>query len=930
MRKFTPLPKLFILGILLFLLLTSAAQPSKQFTFTHYSTQNGLLSNQVNTIVQDSTGYLWIGTNDGLIRYDGSRYKSFRHTVGKSGSLPSNQVVQLIYDLRNNLWVLFSNGSTGIFNTSNFTFREAVVRIERTQSLRAAAKKLVLDEYGNIMLLFDGTALLTYNQKINEFSTLHNFIYFNKDWKIHDIKQQPGTNKYWLAFQSGLAVFNKTTNNLSYSGRNTENEKVISLFGSLRNTGPLFFDNKNRLWLNSFDSIFSHIYCYNFAQDEPLLNNYHFIDIFRQYYEVSGFYQFRNGSIWIRGFKVFGYFNEEDKKFDLTYTSTLPTGIDFRYISCLYEDRENNLWIGTGNNGIFHTNPSMVFFTSVAHPDRKTGAPEGDGTTVGIITDSDGSFLTGTWPDGLYRFDKKLAVVPVDIKGIDEKKVSIYDGYHSRDGRTLWMGAAPGIYAYDKLKRTARFFDPPVLQRQTVRAIAEDPSGSIWLGMRHMGLVKWDLRGDPQPFTAIPPQQIMDIVVDSKGLLWVACALTGLYVVDPASMKLVMHFHVNGKEPFRLPEEAATAVRQYNDSIVVIGTPHHMLLFDRKNKKTTPLTSDDTIYGTLSSIEQDTAGNLWVSTTSAIYRANPVTRVFIEFNRDDGIVNDYFVPGASATLPDGRIVFGAPVNFIVFDPGVIDLRTPSPQVTITDIKVGNRSLPADSVMRLPVLELDHSDNSLTVDFATLNYGSPFAVLYKLDNIDEDWKTADKSKQAVYSYLAPGNYILRFKAIDAEGQEKDDVLTLNISIEPPFYRTWWFYSMIVLMLGSILYWIDRQRIQRLKNEQLMRIAIAANLHQDVNTTLRNINVLSEIASMKSDQQPEQAREYLKEIQYKSRSMVVAMDDVLWSVNPENDSMPKTLERIRQVTDTISSRYNVGIHIEDAESIGKLKPDMKTRL
>jgi hypothetical protein len=309
---------------------------------------------------------------------------------------------------------------------------------------------------------------------------------------------------------------------------------------------------------------------------------------------------------------------------------------------------------------------------------------------------------------------------------------------------------------------------------------------------------------------------------------------------------------------------------------------------------------------------------------------NVKTRVFASFNRTDGIRNDYFILSSSYHSPDGILMFGSSGQFLVFDPSEVHINTAFPKPVITDLKVRNRPVRVDSVMRLGQLELTNEDNSLVIEFSTLTYTSEFPVQYKMEGVDREWSSGGRNNEAVYSYLAPGKYKLLFNTINSEGRRHEALLPFSISITPPFYRTWWFYSIFGLALIGLLYWIDRQRIQRIRKEQEVRVSIAANLHQDVNTTLRNINVLSEIASMKSQSQPEQAKEYLRDIQQKSRNMVIAMNDVLWSIDPANDTMSRTIDRLQEVAEAMRTKFNVEIGLHTAETVSKLNLDMKTRL
>jgi len=149
------------------------------------------------------------------------------------------------------------------------------------------------------------------------------------------------------------------------------------------------------------------------------------------------------------------------------------------------------------------------------------------------------------------------------------------------------------------------------------------------------------------------------------------------------------------------------------------------------------------------------------------------------------------------------------------------------------------------------------------------------------------------------------------------------------IKPPFWKTWWFYSLLVLFMITILMLFDKQRLQRIHKEQEMRSSIAGNLHEEVNTVLQNISVLSEIARIKADAQPEQSKEYIYEIQQKSRNMVVAMSDVLWSINPANDSMEKTMERIHEVADALQHKHSTSITIQTDKKVHDLYLSMRVR-
>ncbi len=897
-----------------------------------------MLSNQVNTVVQDEAGYIWAGTTDGLVRFDGWRYKNFQHRPGDSTTIPANAISQLLIDNRKNLWVLANNGRVGIFSTSKFRFREVTIKVKNASVLPTSIKKLLKDDAGNIFLLISGHEILTWNEKTNELSEANNFFPIKEGWGFTAFAQQPGTQKYWMALQSGgLAIYNRETGQFSYKGNNIEHESAIERYSDIAFSCNFLFDSRGRFWFSGWGTGFPYVYCYDVRSQQPVFEKYEFISIFKSYNEVNGFFEQKDGTIWIMGLKVFGRYLEAEKKFELVLPGYQnERSIDYRQITALCEDKESNIWVGTGNNGLFRFNPSQEYFTNIRHTSRSTGTL-GDGNPLSYLQEKDGSLLVGTWGDGIYRYDKNFNNIPLGIKGIPDKNfVSVWDIFPSRDGNIAWFSCQPGIYKYNRQQHTAVFINPPELTNRTVRQIAEDRKGNLWLGMQTIGLFKWDaVKGKNKfdegisKFDAISNVTINSITIDSKGYVWVATSIDGLYVIDPENDTVLMHFHDKAKKEQRLIEEGVAAVLEYNDSLMVITTPTRVLIYNRNSRRTRILGSGETMSGFIASLQRDSIGNLWISTTAALYRANIKTRVFVRFNRDDGITNDFFVLSSSYKLSDGRLLFGSSGQFIVFNPSVVTISTARPNITITELRVMNRSLPVDSLLQLRQIELGYDENSLSVDFSTLSYMSAHMIQYTLDPIDKDWIIADKNNQAIYSYLPPGRYVLRFKTIDSEGHTEISPLTLVIRIDPPFWKSWWFYSLLALLAGGLFFWLDKARMLRKETMQKMRSNIAGNLHEEVNTALNNINILSEMAKLKAETEPQKSKEFIEQIHSRSHNMIIAMDDMLWSISPDNDSMEKTVARMQEFIDAQNNRMDANISMLVEGKVKLLKLDMQLR-
>jgi ligand-binding sensor domain-containing protein len=926
---------IILIGCLLCVLF-AWSQVGKQFSFVHYNADQGkLLSNQVNAVVQDAEGYMWIATTDGLQRFDGIRFTSFRHRERDSTSIPSNQIWRLLIDKQQNLWLLFADGKLGIFDTKKFSFRQVPVHVKNKASLNTPIKRFVLDAEGHLFYLIGAFEVLSWDKKANAFSFTNNFFKQKAEWGIADFVHQPGTQKYWIAIQGGgFAVYNHATGNLSYAGNNVEKEPLIDQADA--NTIPynLFFDKQNRLWFIAWKDV-PLIQCFDMQTGKPLIRDATINGSLKTYHEIHGFFQQSDGTIWLKGLLVFAHYMEKENRFELVQNGFQnERSIAYESINWLYEDKEKNIWVATDNNGLFRFNPSNEYFNNIKHLNRITGKV-GEGSPMSFATTRWGTMLMGTWGDGLYQFDKDLNAIPTNIKGIDNKLgPSVWSMFASTDSNTIWLAAQPGVYKIDQQNRRSTFYNPPVLENKTVRQIVEDKHGNLWLGMQHIGVFKWTKdKGETnfdkgmEAFTAIPRVMVNKITIDAKGLIWIVTGVEGLYVIDPDTDKIIMHFGEKEEKGRKMPEAALSSVLAYDDSLMIITTSSSVIKYNRLTHRSSYLGMPGFLSGFIASMEKDKHGYLWLTTTSGLYRINVHKRIIIRFTRPDGIDNEHFILASSFVLPDGRIVFGNTNSFIIFHPDSIHLSSSFPDIHITNFSVGNKMLPVDSLMQLKEIALSAEQNSLLIEFSTLLFNGVNLIKYKLEGLDKEWKMADLNNQAIYSYLPPGRYLLMLKTMDEEGNESTKSTILHIHIEAPFWRTWWFYGLLALLVIAILFWFDKERAKRKAAMQQMRSEIANNLHVEVNTALSNINILSEMANLKVDKDIDKSKEYIQQIHSKSHNMIVAMDDMLWSINPENDSMGKALLRMREFIDSLNNHHDAQIEVLFDKKVEALQLNMK---
>lgn len=923
-----------------FLLIQLSAQEARQYSFTHYGVQNGLAAYNVHSLIQDETGFIWIGTINGLQRFDGTRFITFRHNPADPASLPDNNVEQLLIDSNKNLWLVLADGSIGVFDTKRFLFRKALVKLHDQNNLQAL-RKLQADKEGHLFFVFLSQEILTYNSSTNEFSAANNFIQLPGNFKPINLVQDSLTKKYWIGTDSGLVVYNRASRKTSYYGHNAEAEPCIERLGKIPAVGCYSIDKKRRLWFLSWPANVgaSRLYCYDLTNSVEVLHEYDLVPVMKQYIEPDFFLEQQDGSIWISGLNILVKFDEAKKMFQPVGNSGhIDQGIYYERAN-MFEDREQNLWVATSNNGVYAFNTAQQIFTNIKHQNRLVGG-QGNGYLISFAQAANGTVLAGVWGDGIYRYDQHFNNIPLGINGIPEiNGLPVWDICRLKNKPITWLVGQPGfIYLYDEQKQSAKRYDPAIFETRTIRQAEEDRFGNVWLGSQSRGLIKWAAnRATPNfedgfyKIQSIPNQRVKRIITDSKGFIWVCTNKEGVYKIDPSNDSIVDHLTKTSAADKRLLSNDASAIMEYNDSIVLIATGG-LNIYNTRSKNMRYITSADGLPSdAVVSMEKDRGGYAWLGLMTGLCRFKLENKSFTFFDRSDGIANDNFQVAASFRLPDGRLLFGSSNDFVVFDPEAVKTTTAPPSVTITEIRLPNRVLSVDSIKRLNRVELTADQNSITIGFAGLTYlnKSKPVYYYQMEGIDQEWKKANELNQAVYNYLPAGNYTFKVRAENADGFSGHKITLLLIKVKPPFWKTWWFVSLLAFAAIGFLYWIDKFRVARIRDTERVRTRIATSLTRDMSSTLSNINVLSEMAKVKADKNIDRTKEYIDQISENSQRMMEVMDDMIWSINPENDELQYTILRMKKYAANIQSKYNLEVAFAVDEKAKEIKLHMDRR-
>lgn len=791
------------------------------------------------------------------------------------------------------------------------------------------------DEAGRIIIFFGGSKMYSYNETANLLEPEKHMAPVPEGWSRDEIVVDPVTKRYWITGKSGLMLYDPKTKQYSYRGHNVLNDSTIARFGDITNTRHFFIDQKGRHWMASWVPFKGTPELYNY---DPVT---HKVSTFKEsisnfakaYFEIWGVAKHNTGSLWISGLHVLGSYDEASGNFRFIPSEAFrENSISYDHVLYIYDDRENNTWIGT-NMGLYRCNPAAQQFVNV-HNFRLNDTTVYQKNVTSLLQTKNHGLWACTWGDGIFSYDDNLRPIPNPITDADHKNKTLH-GYCllQVSSGEIWAGLRFGAM---------KIFDPATGKVSStvisacegghLRQMAEDRQKNVWM-ITDNGLLLKCKGGNWRDTTSIQVVQRvqannLQLYIDKKNYVWVGTDWQGLLKVDAQTGKLLAQYKEQTKGDDGLMQDGASDILQYNDSIYLIAA-NGVNILNANTGRFSFLTQADGMPadGAVSFVRD--GNNVYIGLADGFCRLNMDKMLFVPYDVQDGITNSSFESASSALMPNGLIAMGTLHNFILFDPKKVAAAQPPPNVVITSFTLGNKLLPLDSLLALPKINLPYNKNAVNIEFSTLTYSAQYKISYMLEGFDQEWKTAGEMPQAIYTYLPIGSYTFKVRAENGDGLFSPTITSFQIKVNPPFWNTWWFYGILALIIAIVFYRIDRARVEKRAAMQSIRTQIAGNLHHEINTTLNNITLLSEMAKLKADKDPVRSKEYIDQIHDKSRRMRTAMDDILWSIDPANDSMEKTLLRMSEFTDALKNQYGTDVEVTVDEKVRSLHLEMKRR-
>ena len=856
---------LFLIGIVIVCQNASA----QELVFSKYTVSDGLVNNSIRKIYQDSKGFLWISTWEGLSKYDGHRFTNFTESNG----LSHNLVNDVIETPGGEMYVAMNNGTVDLISDD---------RVKQKGILNdIIINKFLQSQKGSLLALTDNNGIIEINNK--RFSRIS-----TSTESFYNLVQLSDT--LYAAAADTLPVFILTAKFDLWSF-------VKSRLIDWAIANCVYKDQQNHIWLGTNRGL--KIVSIDYRTKQISISNPlpPFDSRLLSQVNISSFHQQDNGSFWIGTDRGLINISSNGRITHLTENDGLPS----RDVNCIFNDRENNLWIGTGSGlaKIIAVSPMKIHEPSQVAPNitlitKKISSRH-------VLVNSNGffyryNFQTGQRED-ILQLQKDKALIQVSNSSTP---LFIYDNR---------------LLAYD-IESNKLNIVSTIPKKEFFFSAAAIDNEIIFLGSFDGLMILSNRKVQKDPFFSM---RINNVLADRQNNIWIGTWNDGLFRAsyDSAAQKLVR------VTSFQMPDKHIRSIFEDSEGNIWVGTRFSGILKINANQQNDSGLFHLSQHSGLSSnwikaIAEDEKGNIWVANLSGIDKLVKKKDSFIVFNYSRII--SFFTTVNFITPTEHYKLLCASAHRI-FQLTDANLETqPAEQVFLTKVVLGDS---IKNVSTLHNIELAYSKNHALFEFTTPLYVNEKEILYSYrlnGSGDTAWSRPSNSHSVQYANLAPGHYRFEVRMLGWNGNY-GPVTSFLFTVNPPYWKSWWFYLLIALLFAVLLYCIYRYRINQLLRLQKVRNSIATDLHDDIGSTLTNISILSEL-SKKNIAQPQQAKIYLERINEEVNSSGQALDDIIWNVNTRNDTMDEMLIRMRRFAAELFEDTATSYYLElDPQAAGK---------
>lgn len=827
---------LYRLTLLLLALLLSSSfviAQNKYINLKQYGVEDGLSNSSITAIIQDKNGFIWVGTNNGLNRFDGYQFKAYTHDPLDQSSIGGNYVKCLFIDHNDDLWIGLLDGKVCRFNMDNEKF-DTFLCYYPIEVLRGDVSKIDEDKEGFLWISIDRMGLVRLDPTTGHFdrwrSTDKSENHISHDALTNLLKDNE--DNLWIStWGGGINYYDKSNNNFSVILDAEEEDDATHCC----HFQTLFRDHRNNIWLGS-----THKGLYRMNEDGVITRHYEadpYTDGMLVNRTIISLAEDLRGNVWIgtaAGLNIYSY---ETDKFVLV--KPIDTSMDFREISVLYSDHSNGMWIGT-LKGLYYFNPKTEQI-GIIHDEHELT----QGYMMAILKDRRGRIWMRNENNCIRisnNFESKQQVTNLEdfIQGMTVK--CFYEDWKGN----VWIGYYDDyITCYDPV--TDKYEDivlpkgesRDVLPLRTVNCFLQDTDSTLWIGTE-LGLTQYNLytksfKTMVQSHKLIHPnEKITALCRDSYGWLWAGTNCGGLRCYD-SNGNLRSIYTAREGSVGTLRSNDVTCLYEDVEGTLWVGTMEGLCYFNREEElfvtvQRKGVEHDDAIMG----ICEDNYNRLWISSSIGLLSYNYRQNRFYLYDTDDGIQPGEFNRGIFAKADDGELLFGGINAVNRLYPNSLVNEGVSAKVLIEDfqifnkpVPIGNGSVLEHSIIKTNSVTLDHTQTTISLQFVVPNSGSPNKIqyAYMLKGLDKNWNYPPKGfRYASYSNLAPGKYTFCVKAWSNRDEENVDITEFDITVTPPFWATIWAKLFYVLFTIALIYALFRYYLNKEKKQSREKLAM----------------------------------------------------------------------------------------------------------
>lgn len=855
---------------LIFVLSANVLADNENIRFQKIALEQGLSQEYVISAFQDSEGYMWFGTQEGLNRYDGYQFKVFTYSTRNPQSLSSDWIHSIQEMSSDELWIGTSSG-VNVFNKNKQSFTHYKNDPNNPNSLSDDEAKVLLKTSTGEMFVGTDGGLNRFVSGLNYFERIKLLPGSESVEKVQSIFEDENSI-LWVALSGGSIVgYDLNKGEIKVNQSDFNQNSTLQLSGYIK----LMVDFQQRMWIGSGEGL-TVLNVDSLLSDQVLPQVWQPADF--KNIDILDIYEDRDKRIWIATDNGLYRFNADTNTFlHLVHDQQDPFSLSSQKLTFLFQDRGNVFWVGS-NSGLNKWNTATANFDHI----RVTANAEKtlSGSYATAFHDGKDGYMWLASREGLDRLDTKTGKViniPADgdyNKSLLSKRVT---ALYSENGDSLWIGYRDkGLSKLDTTTFDFTHYEydgesSDGLAAAGVTTIQRAGNHKLWIGTFGGGLNLFDFEAekfthykfDPENKQSLSSDRVLSVRTMSNGLIWIGTWGGGLNIFNPTTgtaMRIPSQID-NAKS---IGTDFILTIHEDSEENVWVGTRGAGLAkITSSNRKLGVFEFDrisrydglpsNTVFGIL----QDELGFLWLSTNRGITKLNPETKELLNYDSSHGLQGNEFNQGAFYKSQTDKLYFGGTNGVTAFHPAKIAPNQHVPPVVLTKFQKLNEVYALDATGgRKNSIQISHKDYLIAFEFAGLDYASPSnnRYLYKLEGFDSDWIEAGDIRKATYTNLPAGNYLFRVKASNNDGVWNEQGADVALTVLPAPWYSWWAYTIYSVIALALMYWIYRSYINKLQKEANYRHELELEVKnrtvelQEANEQLLNASVTDQLTGL----------------------------------------------------------------------------------